>query len=167
MSNPLKTVDTGTSSHENEMVHFEAIHFSWYNQSCMRGNDVLLDIPLRQLSWEGCSRTNYSQMTPYVSADMEDHIPIYQAMTFTLADMFSWVEEKLQSILPRKYDHLEATASLLPDLHHSLVHPFVGLVVNMNVCMYTHRDSKDDIICLVIVLEDFEGGKLCLVEPLV
>ncbi|KAH9922737.1 uncharacterized protein B0H18DRAFT_825074, partial [Fomitopsis serialis] len=140
---------------------FEAIHFSWYNRSSTKGDDAPLDVPPRQLSRQGCSRTNYAQMTPYVSADMEDHRPIYQAMTVTLADMFSW----LHSILPGEYDHLEATASLLPDLHHSLVHPFVGLVINMNVCTYAHRDSKDDTICLVIVVGEFEDGDLCLVEP--
>ena len=34
LEDPLKTVDTGASSHEtDEMVCFEAIHFSWYNRS--------------------------------------------------------------------------------------------------------------------------------------
>ncbi|KAH9935433.1 uncharacterized protein B0H18DRAFT_1114181 [Fomitopsis serialis] len=78
LEDPLKMVDTRASSHETDKM----------------GDNAPLDVPPRQLSQQGCSRTNYAQMMPYVLADMEDHRQIYQAMTVTLADMFSWVEDK-------------------------------------------------------------------------
>ena len=68
-------------------------------------------------------------------------------------------------MLPSMYDHLEVTASLLPDNNTSAVRPFLGLVINMNVVTTTHRDSKDDQVCLVLAVGDFEGGELCLYEP--
>lgn len=43
--------------------------------------------------------------------------------------------------------------------------PFLGLVVNVNVVTAAHRDSKDEGVCLVLVVGDFEGGELVLYEP--
>ena len=71
---------------------------------------------------------------------------------------------QLQGILPDEYEHLEATAQILPGNNATAVNPFVGLVVNLNVVTRAHRDSKDDCICLVLAIGDFEGGELCLVE---
>ena len=68
-------------------------------------------------------------------------------------------------MLPNEYNHLEATASILPDNNTSAVRPFVGLVINLNVITAAHRDSKDDTVCLVLALGDFDGGELCLYEP--
>ena len=68
-------------------------------------------------------------------------------------------------MLPDEYRHLEAIASILPDGNTSPVHPFVGLVINLNAVTRAHRDSKDDTMCLVLALGDFEGGDLCLYEP--
>ena len=68
-------------------------------------------------------------------------------------------------MLPNEYRHLEAIASILPDGNTSPVHPFVGLVINLNAVTRAHRDSKDDTMCLVLALSDFEGGDLCLYEP--
>ena len=68
-------------------------------------------------------------------------------------------------MLPDEYCHLEAIASILPDGNTSPVHPFVGLVINLNAVTRAHRDSKDDTMCLVLALGNFEGGDLCLYEP--
>ena len=68
-------------------------------------------------------------------------------------------------MLPEEYARLEASATILPDNNTSAVHPFLGLVVNLNVVTTAHRDSKDDTVCLVLVVGDFEGGELCLYEP--
>lgn len=72
---------------------------------------------------------------------------------------------KLEFMLPPEYEHLQTIASILPDSNASPVHPFVGLVVNLNVITTAHRDSKDDTVCLVLALGDFEEGELCLYEP--
>ena len=68
-------------------------------------------------------------------------------------------------MLPDEYRHLEAIASILPDGNTSPVHPFVGLVINLNAVTRAHRDSKDDTMCLVLALGDFEGSDLCLYGP--
>lgn len=73
--------------------------------------------------------------------------------------------EQLAHMLPLEYEHLAATASILPDNSASPVRPFVGLVINLNVSTMAHRDSKDDSICLVLPIGDFVGGNLCLYEP--
>lgn len=123
-------------------------------------------------------------MIAYPSRDMEVHRDIYQSVKSILDDIFQWIENKvgavfmtqscipvslitlqLLSMLPEEYKILEATASILPDHHRSVVNPFVGLVININVGTYSHRDTRDDSFCLVFPIGDFEGGELCLYEP--
>ncbi|KAH9910943.1 uncharacterized protein B0H18DRAFT_865748, partial [Fomitopsis serialis] len=139
---------------------FETIHFSWYNRHCTKGHEAPDDVPPQMMSRSGVSRTNYGQLIPYTSKDMEDHRSIYQSLKSILGDVFSWIEHKLQHVLPGEYRHLEATADILPEHHRSLANPFVSLVVNLNVATYAHRDSKDDTICLVLPIGDFKGAEL-------
>ncbi|KAH9910184.1 uncharacterized protein B0H18DRAFT_1130546 [Fomitopsis serialis] len=159
-TDPLNDVDTATQTQHE----FQAIHFSWYNRHATKGHDAPSDVPPQMMSKFGRSRTNYRQMIPYPSKDMVVHEPIYQAMECILGDVFSWMDTKVQTILPGVYRHLEATASILPNHQQSLVNPFVGLVINVNVATYAHRDSKDDTVCVVLAVGNFEGGELCLHE---
>lgn len=46
-----------------------------------------------------------------------------------------------------------------------MVPPFTGFVINFNVSTGIHRDIQDESMCLVVVVEDCEGGELCLQEP--
>lgn len=101
-----------------------------------------------------------------------------------LAPLFDWLDLKvscltikelvmlrctrhfqIQEIAPDVYDHLEAYVRVLPGNNRPLATPFLGLVVNINVTTAAHRDSKDDGICLVLAIGDFEGGELVLYEP--
>ncbi|KAH9912434.1 uncharacterized protein B0H18DRAFT_853002, partial [Fomitopsis serialis] len=143
---------------------FEAIHFSWYNRHCTQGHSAPNDIPPSLLRRANCTRTNHRQFIPYVSKDMEDHQAIYQALKNAFADMFSWIDDKFQSVLPMEYERLEATAAILPGNNVSAVSPFAALVVNLNVVTRAHRDRQDDGVCLVLPIGEFEGGELCLVE---
>ncbi|KAH9916438.1 uncharacterized protein B0H18DRAFT_1124234 [Fomitopsis serialis] len=145
-TDPLNDVDTVTQTQHE----FQAIHFSWYNRHATKGHDAPSDVPPQMMSKSGRSRTNYRQMIPYPSKDMAVHEPIYQAMERILGDVFSWMDTK--TILPGVYRHLEATASILPNHQQSLVNPFVGLVININVATYAHRDSKDDTVCVVLAV---------------
>ncbi|KAH9911107.1 uncharacterized protein B0H18DRAFT_864387, partial [Fomitopsis serialis] len=130
-TDPLNDVDTATQTQHD----FEAIHFSWYNRHATKGHDAPSDVPPQMMSKSGRSRTNYRQMIPYPSTSLS---PIYQAMERILGDVFSWIDTKVQTILPGVYRHLEATASILPNHQQSLVNPFVGLVINVNVATYAH-----------------------------
>ncbi|KAI0734919.1 hypothetical protein C8Q72DRAFT_769614 [Fomitopsis betulina] len=152
---PLNDVDTATQTQHE----FQAIHFSWYNRHTTKGHDAPSDVPLQMMSKLGCSRTNYHQMIPYPSKDMVVHEPIYQAMERILGDVFSWMDTKVQTILPGVYHHLDVMASILPNHQQLLVNLFVALVINVNVTSYAHRDSKDDTVCVVLAV-----GKLCLHE---
>ncbi|KAH9910256.1 uncharacterized protein B0H18DRAFT_861307, partial [Fomitopsis serialis] len=131
-------------------IEFAVLYFTWYNRHCTKGHDAPVDVPPRMLSRANCSRTNYAQMLPYPSKDIEEHRPIYDALKTILNNTFCWIEETV------KYSYLEATASILPDHHTSPVHPFLGLVINVNVATQAHRDSNDDSICLVLPIGDFE-----------
>ncbi|KAH9910583.1 uncharacterized protein B0H18DRAFT_963097 [Fomitopsis serialis] len=159
-SDPFKPIDSNSANGERT---FEAIHFSWYNRHCtsssLQGHSAPADIPPALLSRAGCMRTNHGQFVPYVSKDMEDHQAIYQSLKNIFADVFSWIDEKLQTVLPMEYERLEATASILPGNNVSVVNPFVGLVVNLNVVTRAHRDSKDDSVCLVLPIGDFSGDR--------
>ncbi|EGO04643.1 hypothetical protein SERLA73DRAFT_68327 [Serpula lacrymans var. lacrymans S7.3] len=52
---------------------FEALHFSWYNRHCTRGDDAPTEILPLMLEREDGRRTNYSQMIPYLSKKIKDH----------------------------------------------------------------------------------------------
>ena len=56
-------------------------------------------------------------------------------------------------------------AEILPGNAHSPVHPFLSLVINLNVATLAHRDSGDKSLCVVMPIGDFSGGDLCLYEP--
>ena len=68
-------------------------------------------------------------------------------------------------MLPEMYEHLEAYVRILPGNNQAVGEPFLGLVININVATAAHRDSKDDSVCLVLAVGDFEGGDLVLYEP--
>lgn len=71
----------------------------------------------------------------------------------------------MQHYLPEEYEELHIEASCLPLGDRSPVHPFLGLIVNINVVTSAHRDAKDKSFCLVMPIGRFTGGELCLVEP--
>ena len=39
------------------------------------------------------------------------------------------------------------------------------MVINLNAATLAHRDCKDQGLCVVIAIGDFQGGELCLYEP--
>lgn len=55
-------------------------------------------------------------------------------------------------------------AEVLPGNAHSIAHPFLSLVINLNVATLAHRDRQDKSICVVLPVGEFEGGALCLYE---
>ena len=135
-------------------------------------------------------KTNYHQFMPYPSRDMTElgNASIYQSLKNVLGPLFDWLDVKvggypdcwcasynsvqmlnfllqLREIMPDVYNHLEGYSRLLPCNNQALSAPFLGLVINLNVATAAHRDSKDERICLVLAVGDFEGGELVLYEP--
>ena len=72
--------------------------------------------------------------------------------------------QQLKAALPNEYNILSMDADVLPGNAQSIVHPFLSLVVNLNVATLAHRDRNDKTICVVLVLGDHVGGDLCLYE---
>jgi hypothetical protein len=62
------------------------------------------------------------------------------------------------------YDELELYAELVPARQVHPAWPIAGFVLNINVVTRIHKDQKDGKGCVVLVLGDFEGGELVLVE---
>ena len=67
--------------------------------------------------------------------------------------------------MPDEYDELRKYTDMLPLSDPAPAPPFAGLVYNLNVATELHRDPNDDLICVVLVVSDCEGGELILVEP--
>ncbi|EPS99927.1 hypothetical protein FOMPIDRAFT_1086346, partial [Fomitopsis schrenkii] len=144
---------------------FETLHFSCYNRHCTTGCSAPTDVQPLMMNRAGLSRTNHGQLIPYTSRDITDYDAIYNDIRSVLDDVFVWLDEQLAHLLPCEYEHLSATANILPDNGASAVRPFLGLVINLNISTLAHRDSKDDSVCLVLAMGSFTGGDLCLYEP--
>ena len=66
--------------------------------------------------------------------------------------------------MPEEYCILSMDAEVLPGNAHSIVHPFLSLVINLNVATLAHRDRQDKALCVVLAVGDHTGGELCLYE---
>ncbi|KAJ3966757.1 hypothetical protein EV361DRAFT_764806, partial [Lentinula raphanica] len=55
--------------------------------------------------------------------------------------------------------------NVMPLHDTSMVSPFMGLAININVLTDPHQDKGDLGGCFVISLGDFSGGELCLFQP--
>lgn len=65
---------------------------------------------------------------------------------------------------PDKFEKLSIYCQVLPMGALAPVQPFSGIVLNLCVSTRAHRDSMDDLLCVVIPLGKFTGGELCLHE---
>lgn len=55
-------------------------------------------------------------------------------------------------------------AQVLPGNARSIVHPFLSLVLNINVATKGHRDRLDKTLCVVLALGEYLGGALGMYE---
>jgi hypothetical protein len=124
---------------------------------------------------------NRSQFLAYKSRDMSVHDAVYNRAQALMTELFEWVVAMVRTIsvclillltvpkikhyLPAEAEIIGGSADMLPGNSSSMVHPFLGFVVNMNVITRAHRDAKDQGYCLIIPLGSFTNGKLCLYEP--
>ncbi|KAH9841965.1 uncharacterized protein C8Q71DRAFT_686635, partial [Rhodofomes roseus] len=153
------------SSSQGERYSFPALHFSWYNRHGTRGHDVPVDAHPMLIEREDTSRTNYSQMLPYESREKTKHMKLYNNLNRIFARVFEWIAGQIKDVLRMDYDDLRIDADMLPGNAHSIVYPFLSLVVNLNVATLAHRDHQDKTLCVVLVIGEFDGGDLCLYEP--
>ena len=70
----------------------------------------------------------------------------------------------MRHYLPNEVEVIGGTSEVLPTHSNSMVEPFQGFVINMNVVTRAHRDAKDKGYCLVLPIGSFEKGDLCLYE---
>jgi hypothetical protein len=131
---------------------------------------------------ENCTSTNYTQLIPYLSREAREHSTTLHSIEVVFADIFEYLQNevglditsgtpastlntfKIELYLPNEYKLLSATADILPKNNISGVHPFLSLVVNLNVHTKAHRDASDQNLCLVMPIGQFVGGALAMVE---
>ncbi|KAG2028614.1 hypothetical protein BDR03DRAFT_838341, partial [Suillus americanus] len=116
---------------------FQAMHLSWYNRHCTSGHDAPPYAQPWLLEKEGI-RTNYSQMIPYISKDLQQHQQIYGTLTRVYTQLFEWVRTLMETYLPDEFEMLMEVAAALPGNCTSPITPFVSLVININVCTKAH-----------------------------
>ncbi|OAX31168.1 hypothetical protein K503DRAFT_806306 [Rhizopogon vinicolor AM-OR11-026] len=160
--------DPGEIGRDNEVTlerePFQCAHLSWWNRYATSGQDAPESVhPHELISGEG-SRVNYTQMLPYTSVDMVKHERLYKNLLRAYEELFAWIDETFKNHLPDEYEILAELVDLLPGQAGSPVHPFLSLVVNINVCTEGHRDAHDKDFCLVLALGCFEGGELVMFE---
>ncbi|KAH9829346.1 uncharacterized protein C8Q71DRAFT_678985, partial [Rhodofomes roseus] len=126
------------SSSQGERYSFPALHFSWYNRHGTRGHDVPVDAHPMLIEREDTSRTNYSQMLPYESREKTKHMKLYNNLNRIFARVFEWIAGQIKDVLRMDYDDLRIDADMLPGNAHSIVYPFLSLVVNLNVATLAH-----------------------------
>ncbi|KAA1477781.1 hypothetical protein DENSPDRAFT_787206, partial [Dentipellis sp. KUC8613] len=143
---------------------FPAYHFSWYNRNATKGTNAPAGVQPSFLFNKGASRTNYTQMMPYMSAETARHEDLVNELEAIFQDVFRWIEAKLQECLPGEFSEMSIDAEILPGNSQSMVRPFIGFVLNINITTKGHRDGKDKHYCLVMPVGDFEGGALVLYE---
>ncbi|KAH9910546.1 uncharacterized protein B0H18DRAFT_839669, partial [Fomitopsis serialis] len=132
--------ETDTAS-EGRSYRFPALHFSWYNRHGTRGHDIPPNVHPMLLEKEDHSRTNYTQMLPYPSRDMKKYEEIYHNLEEILGEVFEYMAEQaryLPDSLLEEYEVLSMDAEILPGNEHSIVHPFLSLVINLNVATLAH-----------------------------
>ncbi|KAH9914613.1 uncharacterized protein B0H18DRAFT_886800, partial [Fomitopsis serialis] len=64
-----------------------------------------------------------------------------------------------------EYDDLRMDAEVLPGNASSLVHPFLSLVVNLNVATLAHRDKQDKSLCVVLAVESLREASCVCTSP--
>ncbi|KAG1791170.1 uncharacterized protein HD556DRAFT_1200384, partial [Suillus plorans] len=117
---------------------FTCAHFSWYNRYATQGEGAPSEVHPHNLHIQNTSHTNFSQMIPYPSNDMEDFGQLFANLVTAFQDVFEWIETIFQTHLPEEYKVLIEIIDLLPGSPGSPVAPFVSLVVNINVCTLSH-----------------------------
>ncbi|KAH9910233.1 uncharacterized protein B0H18DRAFT_838686, partial [Fomitopsis serialis] len=143
------------SCSQGPQYSFEALHFAWYNRHGTRGYQVCSESHPHLIRKADRSRTNYSQMLPYPSADMHKHERVYHNLEHIFAEVFGWIREQIQILFPQEYAEMSVDAEVLPGNAGSIVHPFLSLVINLNVATSAHRDSMDKTLCVVLPIGDF------------
>ncbi|EGO04888.1 hypothetical protein SERLA73DRAFT_149226 [Serpula lacrymans var. lacrymans S7.3] len=106
----------------------------------------------------------YQLFIPYLLKGIKDHGTIYQTIKVVFADLFHWIHDVIELQLPEKYELLPEVVSILPGNNLSPIFPFLSLVINLNVFTKGHQDSKDKDFCLVLPIDNFQGGALVMVE---
>ncbi|KAH9913775.1 uncharacterized protein B0H18DRAFT_822407, partial [Fomitopsis serialis] len=126
------------SASQGAEFSFPALHYAWYNRHGTRGHGISAQSHPMLIEKDGNSRTNYAQMLPYVSADMRKHSDIYEILEATFSEVLEYMAEQIMHTLPDEYDELRLDAEVLPGNAHSIAHPFLSLVVNINVATLAH-----------------------------
>lgn len=112
-------LDTKKARDEGKPVSFQTLHWCWWARYCtqvrlpywnlpvinliyIQGDDALKDVHPLQQQREGTTRTNYTQLTPYPSKDMEEYRDLYERGRALFKPVFEWIQDVVrltQSIL--------------------------------------------------------------------
>ncbi|KAG1834485.1 hypothetical protein EV424DRAFT_1310130 [Suillus variegatus] len=129
---------------------FTSAYFFWCNQYALQGKGASFKVHPYNLHIQNASCTNFSQMILYPSNNMKEFGQFFTNLVTTFQDIH----------LPEEYKVLIKIVILLSESPSSPMAPFVSLVMNINVCTLSHRDSKDKDLYLVLALGQFIGSIL-------
>ncbi|EED78022.1 predicted protein [Postia placenta Mad-698-R] len=91
--------------------------------------------------------TPYLEMSPSCTSD--NHEELYNNLKDVFKDIFTWIDEMLRHYLPKEYEILSIDTECLPFGDHSVFHPFLSLVLNINVvttgcCLIYMRENPPE-----------------------
>ncbi|KAG1777117.1 hypothetical protein EV702DRAFT_932715, partial [Suillus placidus] len=112
---------------------FQCLHFSIWNCYSTTGDDVPTHIHQHDMARVDINRTNHTQYLPYALKDILEHQPLYSNILAAFGELFEWIEHVMKVYLPEEYEVLVELSQNLPGGQHSLVAPFLSLVINLNV----------------------------------
>ncbi|KAE9386413.1 hypothetical protein BT96DRAFT_839269, partial [Gymnopus androsaceus JB14] len=113
----------------------------------------------------GHTKTNNAQFFVYSSKEMQQFGTQYDLLCIALEDVLEEVIEKCLHHHPDTFDAVEASVDIFLLQETSPVKPFTSFIVNLNVLTIIHKDQGNLKGCIVMVIGDHKGGKLCLFEP--
>ncbi|KAG6832568.1 hypothetical protein H0H93_013503, partial [Arthromyces matolae] len=136
---------------------FLALHFSYYNRYCEKGDGAPPNVNPAFLCRSYCKRGHHGQRCPWASKEIKNQLEQYDLLAEFLQDLFAFVRDQMSELLPKEYDEIKIYVEELPHNVSSPAHPFGGFVVNFCVATEGHRDARDLLLCVVIPFGQFEG----------
>ncbi|KAJ8583716.1 hypothetical protein M405DRAFT_716847, partial [Rhizopogon salebrosus TDB-379] len=103
-----------------------------------------------------------TQSLPYPDQDVFTYEQLYLNIQLSFKQEFEWIEEVVSLSCLVGFRLLVELVEILPGKPDSPVSPFLSLVLNANVSTLAHLDGKDFVLCLVLAIGKFLGGRLVL-----
>ncbi|KAJ7273894.1 hypothetical protein C8J57DRAFT_1063015, partial [Mycena rebaudengoi] len=157
---------------------YVSIAYTWYYRMHEKGHDAPTDVHPNKVYKPGV-KVNFSQRIPVSTIDTLEKSEEFEGIVNIFAEVFEFQRInvrpfprflpllkilKFKHANPNAFDEVRMFADVLPLNSASPMYPFAGFMINLRVVTDAHKDSKDAKWCLIIFINDGEGGHLCLHE---